>query len=139
MMWPDDCQGLISTPMGKTENTCDIDVDRIEIPRPSVYLKFENAPCIGYLRVTAFNENTGREVKTALDELGDLKGLILDLRGNPGGLLNEAVSVADKFLKRGQIIVSQHGRRSPERGFRATRGNSGREYPLVVLMNKGSA
>ncbi len=129
----------ISILRDKTEKPIDFAVVRDEIPRPSVDLKFEIAPGIGYLRVTAFNENTGREVKTALDELGDLKGLILDLRGNPGGLLNEAVSVADKFLKRGQIIVSQHGRRSPERVFRATRGNSGREYPLVVLMNKGSA
>jgi carboxyl-terminal processing protease len=114
-------------------------VVRDEIPRNSVDLKFEIAPGVGYMRVNAFNETTGREVKTALDEFGELKGLILDLRGNPGGLLNEAVSVTDKFLKRGQVIVSQHGRRSPERVFRATRGNGGREYPLVVLVNRGTA
>ncbi|MBZ5523614.1 MAG: S41 family peptidase [Acidobacteriia bacterium] len=114
-------------------------VVRDEIPRNSVDLKFEISPGVGYMHVNAFNETTGREVKTALEEFGDLKGLILDLRGNPGGFLNEAVSVADKFLKRGQVIVSQHGRRSPERVFRASRGNGGREYPLVVLVNRGTA
>src|SRR6202007_2374085 len=69
----------------------------------------------------------------------DLKGLVLDLRGNPGGLLNEGVGVADKFLKKGQVIVSHHGRSSPEKMYKATRGNGGKDYPIVVLVDRGTA
>jgi carboxyl-terminal processing protease len=65
--------------------------------------------------------------------------LILDLRQNPGGLLSEGVGVADKFLKKGQVIVSHHGRSSPEKIYRAAHGNNGKEYPLVVLVNRGTA
>jgi carboxyl-terminal processing protease len=65
--------------------------------------------------------------------------LIIDLRDNPGGLLNEAVSVADMFLERGQLIVSHRGRSSPERRYPAARGNRGLNVPLVVLVNGGSA
>jgi carboxyl-terminal processing protease len=129
----------ISILRDSAEKPLEFAVVRDEIPRNSVDLKFEIGPGVGYMHVNAFNETTGREVKSALEEFGDLKGLILDLRGNPGGLLNEAVSVADKFLKRGQVIVSQHGRRSPERVFRATHGNGGKEYPLVVLVNRDTA
>src|SRR5438094_1395158 len=71
--------------------------------------------------------------------MGDLKGLILDLRQNPGGLLNEGVGVADKFLRKGQLIVSHHGRSSPEKRYVAAHGNGGKEYPLVVLVNRGTA
>src|SRR5258707_4826067 len=71
--------------------------------------------------------------------MGDLKGLALDLRQNPGGLLSEGVGVADKFLHKGQLIVSHHGRSSPERRYVATHGNGGKEYPLVVLVNRGTA
>jgi len=71
--------------------------------------------------------------------MGDLKGLILDLRQNPGGLLSEGVGVADKFLRKGQLIVSHHGRSSPEKRYVAAHGNGGKEYPLVVLVNRGTA
>jgi len=71
--------------------------------------------------------------------MGDLKGLILDLRQNPGGLLSEGVGVADKFLRKGALIVSHHGRSSPEKRYVASHGNGGKEYPLVVLVNRGTA
>jgi carboxyl-terminal processing protease len=96
-------------------------------------------PGIGYMHVTGFNETTEEEVSKALDEFGDLKGLILDLRGNPGGLLSEGVGVADKFLKKGQVIVSHHGRASAEKRYVAQHGNGGRDYPLVVLVNRLTA
>jgi carboxyl-terminal processing protease len=89
--------------------------------------------------VTGFNETTEEEVSKALDEFGDLKGLILDLRGNPGGLLSEGVGVADKFLKKGQVIVSHHGRASAEKRYVAQHGNGGKDYPLVVLVNRLTA
>jgi carboxyl-terminal processing protease len=117
----------------------EFNVVRDEIPRNSVDLKFMIRPGIGYMHITAFNETTEQEVEDALQQFGELKGLVLDLRGNPGGLLNEGVGVADKFLKRGQVIVSHHGRSSPEKVYRAAHGNGGKDYPLVVVVNRGTA
>ncbi|MBZ5646895.1 MAG: S41 family peptidase [Acidobacteriia bacterium] len=114
-------------------------VVRDEIPRASVDLKFMIKPGIGYMHVSGFNETTEKEVEDALEDFGDLKGLILDLRQNPGGLLSEGVGVADKFLKKGALIVSHHGRSSPRKEYRATHGNGGKDYPLVVLVNRGTA
>src|SRR6202140_282071 len=114
-------------------------VVRDEIPRYSVDLHFLIKPGIGYLHITGFNETTEKEVSEALDQMGDLKGLVLDLRQNPGGLLSEGVGVADKFLRKGQLIVSHHGRNSPEKRYTATHGDAGKEYPLVVLVNRGTA
>jgi carboxyl-terminal processing protease len=115
------------------------DLVRDEIPHPSIDLKYEIRPGIGYIHITQFQETTGREFNDALDQFGDLKGLVLDLRGNPGGLLTEAVSVCDKLLNRGQVIVSQRGRAYPEQIYRATHGNGGRDFPVVVLVNHGTA
>jgi carboxyl-terminal processing protease len=112
---------------------------RDEIPRYSVDVHFMIRPGIGYMHVTSFNETTEDEVAKALDEFGDLRGLIFDLRGNPGGLLSEGVGVADKFLKKGQLIVSHHGRASAEKRYVAQHGNGGKDYPLVVLVNRLTA
>src|SRR5229473_479977 len=114
-------------------------VIRDEIPRYSVDLHFMIKSGIGYMHVSGFQETTEHEVAEALDQMGDLKGLVLDLRQNPGGLLSEGVGVADKFLKKGQLIVSHHGRSSPEKRYVAARGNGGKDYPLVVLVNRGTA
>jgi carboxyl-terminal processing protease len=125
-----------------TDKPIDFNVVRDEIPRYSVDVHFMIKPGIGYIHVNGFQETTEHEVSAALDELqaqGELKGLILDLRQNPGGLLSEGVGVADKFLKKGQVIVSHHGRSSPEKIYRAARGNGGKDYPLVVLVNRGTA
>jgi carboxyl-terminal processing protease len=112
---------------------------RDEIPRYSVDVHFLIRPGVGYMHVNAFNETTEHEVSDALDQFGDLKGLILDLRGNPGGLLSEGVGVADKFLKKGQLIVSHHGRASMEKRYVAQHGNGGKDYPIVVLVNRLTA
>ncbi len=116
-------------------------VTRDEIPRHSVDIAYLMKPGIGYIRLTQFNETTDREIADALKMLGanTLDGLILDMRGNPGGLLNEAVAVGDIFLEKGQMIVSYHGRSAPERQFRAIRGNQGMTVPLVILVNNNSA
>jgi len=113
-------------------------VVRDEIPRYSVDLHFMIQPGIGYMHISGFQETTDTETAQALKEMGDLKGLVLDLRNNPGGLLSEGVGVADKFLKKGQVIVSHRGRNSPEKVYRAARG-SNKDYPIVVLVNHGSA
>src|SRR6185437_12918903 len=67
---------------------------------------------IGYIRITEFGDKTGDELEAALNKLKEqgMKALILDLRGNPGGLLDEAVNVSEKFLPRGQLVVSTEGR-----------------------------
>jgi carboxyl-terminal processing protease len=122
-----------------TDKPLEFNVIRDEIPRNSVDLAFMIRPGIGYIHITGFQETTDREVAESLDKFGDLKGLVLDLRQNPGGLLNEGVGVADKFLKKGQLIVSHHGRASQEKRYSATHGNGGRDYPLVVLVNRGTA
>ncbi len=122
-----------------TDKPIEFSVTRDEIPRYSVDLHFMIRPGIGYMHVSGFQETTEHEVQEALDEMGDLKGLILDLRQNPGGLLSEGVGVADKFLKKGAVIVSHHGRTSPEKVYRAAHGNGGKDYPVVVLVNRGTA
>jgi carboxyl-terminal processing protease len=116
-------------------------VTRGEIPRHSVDLAFMIKPGIGYIRLSSFNETTDRELADALKQLNaaSLDGLILDMRGNPGGLLNEAVGVSDMFLEKNQLIVSHHGRNSPERRYYALRGNQGVTVPLVVVVNNNSA
>jgi len=96
-------------------------------------------PGIGYIHITNFMETTSREVGDALDKFGDIHGLVLDLRGNPGGLLNEAVNTADKFLQKGQIVVSQRGRAFPDQVYRVSHGEEGQHFPIVVLVNRNTA
>ena len=119
----------------------DFTVVREDIPRKSVPEAFYLKPGIAYIKIESFSETTGRELSEALKSLNeaDFKGLVLDLRGNRGGLLSEAVSVSDKFLAKGQVVVSHHGRASAERAYRAQRGNGGRNYPLVAMVNCDSA
>ena len=115
------------------------DLVRDEIPHPSVDLKYEIRPGIGYIHLTQFQETTAREVIEAVDSFGDLKGLVFDLRNNPGGLLSQAVEVCDHLLSKGQNIVSQRGRAYPDQVYTATHGNDGHSFPIVVLVNRNSA
>jgi carboxyl-terminal processing protease len=120
------------------------DLVRDEIPRYSVDLAFLLKPGIGYIHVTNFMETTSREVGDALEKFqadnGNLRGLVIDLRGNPGGLLNEAVNMSDKFLQKGQIVVSQRGRAFPDQIYRAAHGEDGSyKYPIVVIVNRNTA
>jgi carboxyl-terminal processing protease len=113
---------------------------RDEIPNASIELSYEIRPGIGYINIKQFTETTGHEFDDAVDAFGpNLKGLVLDLRGNPGGVLVEAVAVCDRLLKRGQIIVSQKGRAFPDQVYRATHGNDGQMFPIVVLVNHNTA
>lgn len=114
---------------------------RGEIPRPSVREAFWLKPGIMYLRIEHFNENTSQEVEDNFKRLGEqnVKGLVLDVRDNPGGLLNTGVEVADRFLRRGQLIVSHRGRASAEKPYIARRGSQGYDYPIVCLVNRYSA
>jgi len=123
------------------EQSLNFTVVRDEIPRHGVDNPMLLRPGIGYIRVASFNETTDRELAEALQKLNasSLQGLVLDLRNNPGGLLNEGVAVADMFLEKNQLIVSHRGRSSPERRYFAVHGNRGVEVPLVILINGQSA
>jgi carboxyl-terminal processing protease len=100
---------------------------------------------IGYIRVTQFNEQTTEGLKKALNDLSaqiaaeKLKGFVIDLRNNPGGLLDQAISVSDAFLEKGEI-VSTRGRNAEEtQRFNARAGDLSKGKPIIVLINGGSA
>jgi carboxyl-terminal processing protease len=115
------------------------DLVRDEIPNPSVDLAYEIRPGVGYVHLVMFQETTAQEVIEAVDGFQNLKGLVLDLRNNPGGLLSQAVDVCDHLLAKGQTIVSQRGRAYPDQVYTATRGNDGKTFPIVVLVNRNTA
>ncbi|HZT29093.1 MAG TPA: S41 family peptidase [Bryobacteraceae bacterium] len=109
---------------------------------PSNVHAFWLRPGIAYLYIRSFDvQTTSRQVEQEFVRLGEsgINGLILDLRGNPGGLVTEAVNVAGRFLQKGQTVVSHRGRASAEQVFRARNGGADRRYPMVVLVNRGSA
>ncbi len=98
----------------------------------------------GYVRITQFQENTGRELKKQLLEIeseaeNGLKGLILDLRNNPGGLLDQAVLVADEFLESGKIVYTDGRMKSQKMEFYAHPQKDKHSYPIICLVNGGSA
>lgn len=95
---------------------------------------------IGYIRVTHFSRRTGDELEHALKQLqaDGMKGLVLDLRFNPGGLLTEAIEFCDLFLEKG-VIVSTKGRNVPERSWEAKKPGTFIGFPMAVLVNRFSA
>lgn len=114
---------------------------RDEIPRPSVPHALFLRPGLAYVEITGFNENTAKELDDNLKQLGEtkIKGLVLDLRNNPGGLVNQSVDVAQHFLRKGELVVSQRGRVSANKNYAARADGTGKDYPIVVLVNRLSA
>jgi carboxyl-terminal processing protease len=101
-------------------------------------------PDYGYLRISSFQARTGQGVIEAIAQLkkenkADLKGLVLDLRNNPGGVLNAAVEVSDAFLEKGLIVYTEGRIKNSEMRFNAAPGDEINGIPLVVLINAGSA
>ena len=98
---------------------------------------------IGYIRLSSFTQNCSKEFKKAYKELksnNDLQGLVFDLRGNPGGLLMEAVAVSNLFVPKGQEVVSTKGKvKQWNRAYKATHDPLDLEIPITVLVNSGSA
>ena len=96
---------------------------------------------IGYIAITSFQDNTITDLDSAIDELEKqgMESLVLDLRFNPGGLLNIAVDMVDRFIKKG-IIVSTKGRhKSQQHEYKAHRSGTYKNFPLIILVNNGSA
>lgn len=102
----------------------------------------EVAPGYLLVRITRFNENTTSELKNAVQEHikgGNLKGIVLDMRNNPGGLLDQAVSVSDFFLSKGRIVTIKGRRDEQRKDFDAKKDGLEPTLPLTVLINAGSA
>ena len=116
-------------------------ITRDEIPIQSVkFLMLK--PGFGYLRISNFTGTTTQDFEKALEKLeseGPLKGLVLDLRNNGGGLLNQAISISDVFLDNGQIVSMKGREKKNTKVFNATPSAVKRTYPLVVLINGGTA
>jgi carboxyl-terminal processing protease len=124
-----------------SEKPLDFSITRDVIPLRSVR-SYRISPDIGYVRISNFQSKTEEDLKSALRELESgegLKGLILDLRNNPGGLLDQAIKVSDLFLDKG-LIVSTKGR-DPSQNMEVSAHHNGssRNYPMIVLVNEGSA
>ncbi len=120
----------------------DVTITRAVIKITSVRSRLEKN--VGYVRITSFNEQTEKGLKKAVakfdKELGDkIEGLVLDLRNNPGGLLDQAVAVSDAFLDKGEIVSTRS--RDPEntQRYNAKLGDLAKGKPVVVLINEGSA
>jgi carboxyl-terminal processing protease len=99
---------------------------------------------IGYLRISIFNEHAADGVSAAMaklrSEAGDrLRGVVLDLRNNPGGLLDQAIAISDDFLDRGEIVSTRGRLADDQKRFNATQGDLAQGLPMVVLINGGSA
>jgi len=140
-------RGKVGEPLRITVRRADTEPFDVTIVRDVITIRSVRSRAlddVGYIRITTFNEQTTTGVQESLaelkSELGEgLVGLVLDLRNNPGGLLDQAVSVSDQFLERGEI-VSTRGRQADDASrFHADSGDLLGGLPMVVLINGGSA
>ena len=124
------------------EKPFDVTIKREEIQIKSVpYLGMLNEE-VGYLNLSSFTDNCAQDVKNAVVELKaqGMKKLVLDLRGNPGGLLKEAVALSNLFVPKGEMIVSTKGKvKEWNKDYKATQAPLDKDMPLAVLVNSGSA
>ena len=126
----------------ETEETKEITLERALIEVPSVKDERVIADTIGYLRITQFNEPTAERLADTVEQLTEkeIDGLVIDLRNNPGGLLNAAVDACSLFLPSKKLVVFTEGRRpSQKHQFFSGRGAKYPELPLTILVNRGSA
>ena len=120
----------------------DLEVERDEITIRTVQATFMIDDTIGYVRLRDFSETSSREMQAALRELDELgmEGLLLDLRDNPGGPLDQAIRVSNEFLPRGDLIVYTRGRvQNSDQDYHAREDGDHNDIPLVVLVNRNSA
>lgn len=145
----DKMRGLKNTPITVTirragTEAFDVNLIREVITVQSVRSRIEGNGDVGYIRINTFSEQTQkgleRSVQKLNDEIGDdLKGYVLDLRNNPGGLLDQAVSVVDSFLDRGEIVSTRTRHAEQTQRYNARPGDLTGGKPIVVLINAGSA
>jgi carboxyl-terminal processing protease len=119
-----------------------LEIERDQIRIPTVRTAFMIAPGTGYIRLQDFSETTNDELGEALDKLkaASMERLVLDLRGNPGGPLDQAIAVASRFLRRGEMVVYTRGRiQGSDDDYRVTDPGAFTAVPLIVLVNRSSA
>ncbi len=144
----DKMRGRVKTPITLTirrpgiDEPFDVTIVRDVIRIRSV--RFNREGDVGYIRISSFNEKTQpgveRAVKSLKEEVGDdLKGFVIDLRNNPGGLLDQAISVSDSFLKQGEVVSTRGRNASETQRYSAQAGELTDGMPIVVLINGGSA
>jgi carboxyl-terminal processing protease len=120
-------------------------VDSVELSYESIQDCSKNCPKIAYLKINQFIDNTNDEWDQKVDEVRKewndrrIKGIVLDVRDNPGGYLDSAVYLANEFLAQGKIIVKQESTTNINKDYRALRFGKLQSIPLVILINKGSA
>lgn len=135
---------IIQHPFTGKQTTHTIKREEISISSVPYFTLLGKDKNIAYASLTQFTQNCSRDLLKALDSLkaqsNGLKGVVLDLRGNPGGLLNEAVSVCNLFVERGQLVVSTKGKNADwNKEFHTNTTAWNTAIPLVVLVNHGSA
>jgi carboxyl-terminal processing protease len=146
----DKMRGPVNTPVRlKLQRPGQKDAIQVTLTRDIIRIRpvrsREEGGDIGYLRVTQFNEQTYEGLRTAIDKLSNdigqdkLKGYVIDLRNNPGGLLDQAIMVSDAFLDRGEIVSTRGRNKDENQRFNAKAGDLTKGKPLVVLINGGSA
>ncbi len=143
----DKMRGPINTELKITviregQEAFDLSLKRAIIKVTSIKAKKEED--VAYIRITSFTQKTFKNLvkeynKLSLDMKDNLKGLVLDLRNNPGGLLDQAVSVSDAFLERGEIVSTRGRDNKGEQRYNASKGDITKGLPIVVLINGGSA
>ncbi|MBM3516146.1 MAG: S41 family peptidase, partial [Alphaproteobacteria bacterium] len=143
----DKMRGLVDTEIAIMMRRQGIEPFELKLKRAVIRVqsvRFRTEGDVGYLRIGSFNEQTQPGLDDAIKEvkakLGDkLKGYVIDLRNNPGGLLDQAVSVSDTFLERGEIVSTRTRRLEETQRYNARPGDQTMGKPLVVLINDGSA
>jgi|WetSurMetagenome_2_1015567.scaffolds.fasta_scaffold19566_3 carboxyl-terminal processing protease len=122
------------------QETKDISITRDVIEVKSVKLDFKDNN-IAHLKITKFGENTDKEFADAANQIisRETKGIILDLRNDPGGLLDKAVNIASKFIPKGQVVVSEEDSQGNKENLRTLGGDKLNGIPMVILINEGSA
>lgn len=119
----------------------DLTLTPADMKTPSVERAFLLKPGVAYIRVTGFEESTARDIRVAIEKMGgtNLKGLVIDLRNNPGGMVESAIETASLFLKSGQPILSVKGRNVPETVQRVGPGNQPYTFPVSIIVNGKTA
>ena len=120
----------------------EVTITRATIPIRTVRSRVEGK--IGYLRISSFNQPTADGLKKEMNKIhselnGEMKGLIIDLRNNPGGLLDQAVAVSDAFLEKGEIVSTRTREKRDHQRFNARNGDLAKGKPIIILLNSGSA
>ncbi len=141
-------RGRVNTPIELTIQRGEGEPLKVTVVRDIIQIRavrFNSEEDVGYIRVTQFNEQTFENLKLAIEKLEQeipadrLKGFIIDLRNNPGGLLDQAIAVSDTFLDRGEIVSTRGRNLDESQRYNARSGDLTKGKPVIVLINGGSA